>query len=160
MDERDWMDELEPDLAEPLARLRGAARHERSPEWRKAALLGAFDRVHRPARRFPREFAIAASVVAVLSAGLMWQSGPPAERERAPVAIASTSEFVVVPYAPPLAAGEMVKVVRGEFETAALHRMGFVAPSLSGDAVEAEVMLGQDGLPRAIRVLAEEGYRN
>jgi predicted anti-sigma-YlaC factor YlaD len=60
--------------------------------------------------------------------------------------------FVPVPYAAPLAPGEFVEVVQRELTPAALARMGFVIQSSYNSDVTAELMVGQDGLPRAVRV--------
>ena len=60
--------------------------------------------------------------------------------------------FVPVPYAAPLAPGEFVEVVQRELTPAALARMGFVIQSSYNSDVTADLMVGQDGLPRAVRV--------
>lgn len=150
-------------IAEPMARLRDAARSERSSAARKAKLLAEFDRLHRRPASFRPALAVAASVLVVLSAGLLWQSRTPPAAEPLVVASTQTSdtdEFVPVPYAPPLASGELVSVVRTELQASALDRMGFVVPGASGGEFDAEVMVGQDGLPRAVRVLADVRFEN
>ena len=156
--------EAERTLIEPVRRLRAAVGSARSPEYRKRDLLEEFGRVRRPAQRIHWAFAVAASVLLVLAAGLMWRTATPMA-DRAAVDAVSTevadfSEFAPVPYAPPLASGEMVTVVRTELHAAALDRMGFAVPDMSGNDYQAEVVLGQDGLPRAVRVLADEKFDN
>jgi hypothetical protein len=158
------LQEAEQTLAEPVRRLRAAVGAARSPEYRKHELLQEFGRARRPAQRFNWAFSAAASVLLALAAGLMWRTTAPVA-ERAAVDTVSTeatdsSEFAPVPYAPPLASGEMVTVVRTELHAAALDRMGFVVPGMSGNDFQAEVMLGQDGLPRAVRVLADQKFEN
>ncbi len=68
-------------------------------------------------------------------------------------------EFVAVPYAPPLAAGELVSVVRTELQAPALARMGFDMDAAGlaryAGAVPADVVMGDDGLPRAVRVIPQ-----
>ncbi len=152
-------------IAAPMKRLRDAFRGERSPRGRKAALLAEFDRMRRPAPHFQWAFAVAASVLVLASAGLMWRGGAPPPETRAQAAVVEMAgvdgdDFVPVPYAPPLAAGEMVEVVRTELQASALYRMGVLAPGMSGASFDAEVMVGQDGLPRAVRVLATDGFEN
>ena len=68
---------------------------------------------------------------------------------------ASDEGFVEVPYAPPLAPGEFVSVVRQELEPAALVRMGLPTNGLGDAPVMADVAMGEDGFPRAVRVADE-----
>jgi hypothetical protein len=64
----------------------------------------------------------------------------------------SSDDFIAVPYTPPLAPGEMVRVVHADFYPEALANMGVeVDPSWSGD-LPADVVVGEDGLPRAVRI--------
>jgi len=64
----------------------------------------------------------------------------------------SSDDFIAVPYTPPLAPGEMVRVVHADFYPEALASMGVeVDPSWTGD-LPADVVVGEDGLPRAVRI--------
>lgn len=64
----------------------------------------------------------------------------------------SAEEFIAVPYAPPLATGEMVRVVRTDLYPEALASMGIdVSPEWAGN-MAADVVVGQDGFPRAVRL--------
>lgn len=64
----------------------------------------------------------------------------------------SSDEFIAVPYAAPLATGEIVRVVRTDLYPEALASMGIdVNPAWSGD-MAADVVVGEDGLPRAVRL--------
>jgi len=64
----------------------------------------------------------------------------------------SSDDFIAVPYTPPLAPGEMVRVVHADFYPEALASMGVeVDPSWAGD-LPADVVVGEDGLPRAVRI--------
>ena len=158
------LNQAERTLVEPMQRIRAAVGGARSPEYRKRELLQEFGRIRHPAPRFHWAFSAAASVLLALAAGLMWRTATPLA-ERAAVDIVSAeaadfTEFAPVPYAPPLASGEMVTVVRTELHAAALDRMGIVVPGMSGNDFQAEVMLGQDGLPRAVRVLADQKLEN
>ncbi|MGA3024502.1 MAG: hypothetical protein ABSF98_07020 [Bryobacteraceae bacterium] len=67
----------------------------------------------------------------------------------------SEEGFVDVPYAPPLAPGEFVSVVREELEPAALVRMGLPVNGIGDAPVVADVVVGEDGFPRAVRVADE-----
>jgi hypothetical protein len=65
--------------------------------------------------------------------------------------------FLPVPYAPPLAAGEFIRVVRTELRPIALARMGIDVDSYP-DEIAADVALGEDGFPRAVRLLGEKQF--
>jgi len=63
--------------------------------------------------------------------------------------------FIDVPYAPPLAEGELVRVVHTELQPAALASLGVnVDPSWTTE-LPADLLVGQDGFPRAVRVSNE-----
>lgn len=70
----------------------------------------------------------------------------------------SAADFIAVPYAPPLAQGEIVRVVRTELYPGALATMGIEARpdwklGESGN-LPADVVVGQDGFPRAVRYVS------
>ena len=89
------------------------------------------------------------------------QSAPPQIAESKPrVRRAATTprnneyvtEFVPLRYGKPLESGEPVVVVRMELPAAQLRRLGLpVAPDAVTGAVKADVLLGGDGLAKAIR---------
>jgi len=63
--------------------------------------------------------------------------------------------FIEVPYAPPLARGELIRVVHTALEPAALASLGVnVDPSWTAE-LPADLLVGQDGFPRAVRVSDE-----
>ena len=68
--------------------------------------------------------------------------------------------FLSVPYALPLAPGEFVRVVRTELDREALAGMGIDIETADGAEVPADVLLGEDGLPRGVRVLPDNGFLN
>jgi len=78
----------------------------------------------------------------------------PAVDMAAPAEI-SEEGFVSVPYAAPLAPGEFVSVVRQELDPAALVRMGLPVNGIGDAPVAADVVVGEDGFPRAVRVVDE-----
>jgi hypothetical protein len=65
--------------------------------------------------------------------------------------------FLLVPYAPPLAAGEFLRVVRTELRPIALARMG-IDVDFHLDEIAADIVLGEDGFPRAVRLLEERQF--
>lgn len=69
------------------------------------------------------------------------------------------SDFIDVPYALPLAPGEFVRVVRTQLDPAALAGMGVDIEAADGAEIPADVLLGEDGIPRGVRVL-ENGFLN
>jgi len=64
----------------------------------------------------------------------------------------SNEDFVAIPYTPPLAVGEMIRVIRAELYPDALANMGIDMDPASTASVAAEVVLGEDGIPRAVRI--------
>jgi len=130
-----------------------------SPARVRKAIEREFDRRRRVVRvrRMAFVFAAAAAVVVAFAAGVIWwPSAPPT----APQDIARTvssdfgadAGFVAVPGALPLADGEFVRVERTELDSSALARMGLPLDDVDDDTVVADVVLGEDGLPRAVRV--------
>jgi hypothetical protein len=64
----------------------------------------------------------------------------------------SNDGFITVPYSPPLAPGEMVRVVHTDLYPESLASMGVeVDPAWTGE-LPADVAVGEDGLPRAVRI--------
>jgi hypothetical protein len=64
----------------------------------------------------------------------------------------SSDDFIAVPYTPPLAQGELVRVVHADLYPEALASMGFdIDPAWASD-VPADVVVGEDGIPRAVRI--------
>ena len=72
--------------------------------------------------------------------------------------IVDENDFVEVPYAPPLATGELVSVVRTELRPAALARMGINIDNAVSDEILADVLLGEDGFPRGVRLVETAGF--
>ena len=67
--------------------------------------------------------------------------------------------FVEIPYAPPLAPGESLNVEVTELSQAELAGMGVDwNPADVREALLAEVVTGEDGGPRAVRVLGDMNY--
>jgi len=64
----------------------------------------------------------------------------------------STDDFIAVPYTPPLAQGEIVRVVHEELYPEALASMGVQVDPAWTDRLSADVVVGEDGLPRAVRI--------
>jgi len=70
--------------------------------------------------------------------------------------------FIAVPYAPPLATGEMVRIVHTELNPAALATLGVTVDPSWTTQLPADLLEGEDGMPRAVRVsegeVGESGF--
>ena len=117
--------------------------------------------MHRPSRAFRVRWAWAAAA-AILAAVLVIETGripvrpvAPDSGEFASAGFPDVSEdngFVPVAYSEPLAAGESVRVVHDELDGAELAAMGIDVPGAFGNVIDADIVLGEDGLPRAVRL--------
>jgi hypothetical protein len=82
----------------------------------------------------------------------VWADAPQAEAPEA------EEGFVAVPYATPLAPGEFVSVVHAELGSVELARMGVFVDDLDASEIPADVVVGEDGFPRAVRVLDDSQF--
>ena len=147
------------ELTGGLRRLRAAGSPLRSPDAARDRLLAAFDRTAESRRPRPRWawLAVAATVLLAVSLTIWKQPAPRRAGAAQPSAdiveeLALDNDFVPVPYAPPLAQGEVVEIVRMDLSPAALARLGFIPQSGYSSDVTAELAIGEDGLPRAVRL--------
>jgi hypothetical protein len=136
-----------------------------SPEARREALLRDFSRIHRRRGIQSWVWALSAAAALLLAVFLGHAAGKrasPAVRTQQTVvyeaslstdaSALSSDDFIAVPYTPPLAPGEMVRVVHADLYPEALASMGVqVDPSWVGD-LPADVVVGEDGIPRAVRI--------
>lgn len=147
-----------------MRRLASESAQPEPPVEIEAALLAEFDRTHRRKRVLSWTItagAIAASVVLVWSV----QSGPDSKATAPAVAVssppvsedawASDRPFVAIPYVTPLAPYERTQVVRMEVPVAALIAAGLPMSTADvGAHAEADVVVGQDGRARAVRLVS------
>ena len=165
------------DLALALRRLADASEPPPIDPRREAALMAAFDlssvaaeqrrRMDKPVRRpywgmagLAAAAALLISVLVPIRAGrdghpsgdsalhkpLLLQSRP-VQLEMAP------PEFVLVPGAAALPAMESGSLVRMEVPVSMLPSLGLTPPAGSGPVVKADLIVGQDGLTRAVRLI-------
>ena len=156
-----------------VMRAEAAARTSENP-WREAKRKDLmrqfasydFARQHRKAaaRSWGMGLAAAAAVVLAVFAGQI--AGTRSHRSPAPVADVSpdsvefsgdaaelsSDDFIAVPYTPPLAQGELIRVVHADLVPAALASLGIDVDPTSSDNVPADVVIGEDGIPRAVRL--------
>ena len=88
-----------------------------------------------------------------------FQSGRASSRDSArpdePASDGDVMRFVQLPTAIGMPGLESGRIVRVELQTAMLPAYGLdVVPDLAGSTVEADVLVGQDGQPRAIRFVS------
>jgi hypothetical protein len=143
-------------------------------QWREAKRrdlkrqFAAFDfaRQHRRAvaRSWGLGLAAAAAVVLAVFAGQI--AGTRSHRPPAPIVEAvpdsfefsgdatelSSDDFIAVPYTPPLAQGELVRVVHADLVPEALASLGIDVDPASSSNVPADLVIGEDGIPRAVRL--------
>jgi hypothetical protein len=127
-------------LGEPLAPSGDAAAA-------RARLLAAIDHAP-PARRTPLLlFPAAATLLAAAALLMMWLPHPTAR----PAAVADTG-FVPVPYLAPIASYERSFVVTTQMPVADLLAEGYTVAADPSSVVEADVLLGEDGMVHAVRL--------
>jgi hypothetical protein len=110
-----------------------------------------------PAPPAPPVATIAKSVPSVLPAVPM----KPARRQRPAARVVRPEGFVALPGSAGLPAFESGTIVRLELSLASLPSYGVDITRAGTDRpVEADVLVGQDGQPRAIRLVSSDGARN
>jgi hypothetical protein len=161
--------------------MRAHALARRQPDAQRERIMRAFEQARPSAFRPSLRWALGMAAVLLLAVALghVWRSGlrsvgpaqnpiPGASQESAnwvassaagtmgasgPDELISNDDFAEVPYAPPLATGEFVRVVRTELRPAALARMGVYVDAAETDEIPADLLLGENWFPRGVRVL-------
>jgi hypothetical protein len=165
--------QAERDLSNHLNALRISGIPE-GHEWGKAVLMREFDQHRRHVRQVRWMWvASMAAVIALSVLAVRDIRGPHSDTERAaaaqsfapreypqetfaPAEEAGEMGFIKLPFALPPAPGETFGIVRTELDPAQLVTMGVrVDPGWSG-AVEADVLVGQDGLAQAVRLSSDD----
>lgn len=154
----------EQELTKALRRLNDATVPPPVDPAREAALMAAFDAAFgaasAPSRRLTRGYwpmvALAAAAAVLIAVALPW--GPAGRRGTMPTSSArgvqpDVSEFVVVPGGaslPPMESGSLVRV---DLPVAVLPSLGVTPPAGGAATVKADLVVGQDGLTRAVRLV-------
>jgi len=139
------------DLLLALRRLDNAVVVPPADPAREAALMAAFDEAQRRRGGIPkgRQYWFMAGLATAASALLAVSSTLP--RAQAPQ---PPNEFVMVPGAATLPAMESGSLVRMDVPVAELTALGLAPPpSNRTGSVKADLVVAQDGLPRAIRLV-------
>jgi hypothetical protein len=157
--------EVERQVTRGLRAIRAAVDSGRTPAPARERLAAAFARQRR--RTAARRAAIwtlaaAAALVLAILGRQVWNGSQHAPSQVAATPQASAGEsiggddFVSVPYSLPLSAEEIVSVVRVELPPAAFVRMGFAPIQTAERTLTADFVVGEDGLPRAVRLVDSE----
>jgi predicted anti-sigma-YlaC factor YlaD len=154
-------------LTAGLRALAEASRHEHPSDALEAHLMASFDeertRAAAPAAMRPGVWlrwwlAAAAAVLAVLAAAWWQVARTPAPLPAAPfVGVIELTGFQALPQAAALPDFDSGEVVRTEIAVSALPVYGVgIPPDAPAAAVKVDLLVGQDGQPRAIRLVPDE----
>lgn len=167
----------ERNLNAHLQALKEAAAVSQPAEAQRERIMRQFALTRRSAVHPVLRWALAAAAALVLTVGVgsVWRGGgfgmlhvwraadgstetgawaDPAEAE-SPEA---SEGFVAVPYAAPLAPGELVRVIHAELGPVELARMGVMVDDFDAGEIPADVVVGEDGFPQAVRVWDESQF--
>jgi hypothetical protein len=143
------------DTPEELLALRQAMRPRQAPDRVEAALREQFQHrqaAARPPRRWWQVWGLAAAVATIVLAVLVMQPSPavPEPPEYASQEIAS--DYLPIGYATPLAPDEFAQVIRVSVPRSDMVQFGLPVRLDQGpERVTADVVVGEDGIARAIR---------
>lgn len=159
------MDEhTDPNMDTPFAALRSAMQDVKAPRGVEKELMDAFAR-HFPPRRWyhalsPRQWGVAGGVgttalVAVLAFGLSTQvpSPAPAPQDAVLASFDNGTPFIALESAERIEAETDPRMLETELPRTSLAALGVpVTPDNAGDSVRAELLVGADGSPLALRL--------
>ncbi len=164
--------EMERELTGQFRTMRLRATAIMAPDAQREALMRNFAELHRrrPARPWVFALGAAAALFAVILVGHIagtrmrpvQSPAIPAREIRnaqgtfyeasADASALSNDDFIAVPYTPPLAQGELVRVVHADLYPEALASMGIDVDPEWASEIPADVVVGEDGIPRAVRI--------
>jgi len=146
-------------LSKAMGRLSAESAKAEVPPEIEAALLGEFDR--RSRRRNAMSWTIAAGAIAASIALVLSLEYPSEVKPDVPAAVVaevapeSDQPFVPIPYVAPLGPYEQAQVVRMEVPVSQLIAAGLPMRTTDvGAQAEADVVVGQDGRARAVRLVS------
>lgn len=148
--------EYETGISDALAELRNAVDVPPLDPTREQALLSAFDKhwIRRGSASHRRTLLSAAALMAI-TVTLTWfvARNSPRSNSAAVGQAADLSGFAPWPGAdafPPFESGSLIRM---DIPVSALPSLGLVAPVWAASVVEADVVVGQDGFARALRLV-------
>ena len=149
----------EQELAKALRRLNDATVPPPVDPARETALMAAFDAASAPPRATGHGYwsmaALAAAAAVLIATALPWApagrrgSAPSSARDVQP----ALTDFVMVPGAaglPPMESGTLVRI---DLPVSVLPSLGVTPPATGHSTVRADLVIGQDGLTRAVRLV-------
>jgi hypothetical protein len=141
-----------------MSRLAAELSETRAPRAVERTVLAEFDRVQR--RKRARIWVAAAAIAASIAAAWFVERRPVREpAASAPVVTELEQPFVPIPYVLPPGPYERVEVVRMKLPVSELIAAGYRLQTTDfGAQAEADVMVGQDGRPRAIRLISISSF--
>jgi hypothetical protein len=165
----------ERNLSRHLRAMRSESAACRSSERSREILMRQFARSHPATVSARHEWVWALAVAAVLLFGFVLvrdvtRQAPRPQRQQPSVAVPAGPEepgylasadfqqeegFIAVPYVPPLATGELVRVVHTELYPPALASLGVNVDPAWNTGIAADLLMGEDGFPRAVRVSSD-----
>jgi hypothetical protein len=147
----------ETELHDAITRLRAAVHVPPPDPARERALLAAFDaRRQRPTSIKPARWVWATAALLLVSiVGLNWlvMSNSRQSHDAAGDVVSASTGFVPWPGSearPPFESGSLVRV---DLPVSALSALGLAAPSSIATVVQADIVIGQDGFARAVRLV-------
>lgn len=153
-------------LAAPLAALRGAMRTQRAPSDVEQELMAAFAKQFAPRRWYhalsPRQWSMGAgssALVAIMALMLTLHvpptRGPTNASANASQAGAEGNAFVALESAERIEQEADPRLLEADVPRTALAALGLsVSPENAGDSVRAEMLVGADGSPLALRLVS------
>lgn len=142
-----------------LGALGGLRKHEPMPDLTHRDAIDAFRRRSAAGKRWwtrrPMWIAIPVAATLVLF-GVALRMGWEKRNtpEAASVAPERVTDFVPLRFGKPVEPGETLQVIRIQMRRSELMQLGMpVSPDLAANAVKADVVLGEDGLAKAIRLV-------
>jgi len=158
-------------LTKAMRRLAAESAQEELPFEIEATLLETFDRANRRPREVSSRFpwmSLAGAVLASLVVVAIVQRDPYQTPAPQPATVAKAAPgparepeepFVPIPYVTPLGPYERAEVVRMELPVSALISVGFPVRTPDPAALaEADVVVGQDGRARAVRLISISSF--
>jgi hypothetical protein len=150
----------EQELAKALRRLNDATVPPPADPAREAALMAAFEAAsvapHATTHGYWPMAALAAAAAVLIAVALPW--GPAGRRGSPPPpssarGVQLATDFVIVPGAASLPPMESGTLVRLDLPLSVLPSLGVIPPATGHTTVKADLVIGQDGLTRAVRLV-------
>jgi hypothetical protein len=146
-------------LDDAMHRLAGELAEAEVPSHVESAVLAEFGRSQR--HRRVKAWGLAAAAVAASLTTVWIARDRPVRKPATPAVVETEAEqpFVPIPYVLPPAPYERVEIVRMQVPVAALISAGVPVGSADpGAQAEADVLVGQDGRPRAVRLISISSF--